>query len=310
MRSRVTLALVVALAVAATGCDYIVPPFDDSTPTPAVPSEGWGGVVTNVTDANGSLHVDLSIVNKTGDWSAMDVAASTAKVTDTSGKSTTCATVFVGTSKFSNGSGWFLAAGFVMKGYTTGTVTEPKTQLLYVECAGVTKAQAAKVAVSYSYVYGAFNYYVPSTVFKDTLNLDLSKVVSDTKYPIAQSLPSLKIAKVGDAITGINACTVTLKTVTRTDTGLELDWESANPSKYPAYVHIGIPPVIGVDGILYGPYQSPHLADAPITLAGQSATWSTTVAVPASATGLYVLTPVETQQQKYFVDHVVDITDK
>jgi hypothetical protein len=32
------------------------------------------------------------------------------------------------------------------------------------------------------------------------------------------------------------------------------------------------------------------------------------VAVPATVTGLYVLTPVETQQQKFFVDHVIDIT--
>jgi hypothetical protein len=50
--------------------------------------------------------------------------------------------------------------------------------------------------------------------------------------------------------------------------------------------------------------------NAPITLAGGTASWTTEVAVPASATGLYVLAPVETQQQKYFVDHVIDITDK
>ena len=310
MRSRWALAALVALAIVATGCDYIVPPFDDSTPTPAIPSQGWAGIVTNVTDANGSLHVDLSIVNKTGDWSAMNVATSKAKVTDSSGKSTDCGKVFVGTSTFTNGSGWFLPAGFVMKGYTTGDMSAPKTQLLYVECAGVTKAQASKVAISYSYIYGAFNYFVASQVFTDTLNLDLSKVVTDVKYPIADSLPSVKIAKVGDPIVGINQVTVTLKTVTRSDTGLQMDWQTDNPSKSFAYVHIGIPPVIGADGILYGPYQSPHLADVPITLAGQSATWSTTLAVPASATGLYVLTPVETKQAKFFVDHVVDITDK
>jgi hypothetical protein len=34
------------------------------------------------------------------------------------------------------------------------------------------------------------------------------------------------------------------------------------------------------------------------------------VAVPSGATGLYIVLPMETKQQKYFVDHVLDITDK
>jgi len=310
MRSGLSLVAVAALAVVATGCGYIVPPADFSTPTPALSSEGWGGVVTNVSDSSGALHVDFAIVNSTGDWSAMNVSTSTATVTTTAGQTSDCATVFAGTSVFVSGSGWFLPPGFLMKGYTSGTTTDPKTQLLYVECAGVTKADAAKVAISYSYVTGHFNYYVPSQVFNNTMKLDLSKAAADAKYPIATTVTSLKITKVGEAITGINDCTVTLTSATRTATGLEFAWASTNPSQYQAYVHIGIPPVIGSDGILYGPYQSPHLSDAPITLAGGSASWSTEVAVPASTTGLYVLAPVETQQQKYFVDHVIDITDK
>jgi len=68
--------------------------------------------------------------------------------------------------------------------------------------------------------------------------------------------------------------------------------------------------VIGSDGILYGFYRSPHLSDAPITPAGLTATWTTTVVAPKGAAGFYMLVPVETQQQKYFVDHVVDISDK
>ena len=47
--------------------------------------------------------------------------------------------------------------------------------------------------------------------------------------------------------------------------GLELTWHTENPTKYPVYVHIGIPPVVGSDGVIYGRYQSPHLADTPIT---------------------------------------------
>jgi hypothetical protein len=91
---------------------------------------------------------------------------------------------------------------------------------------------------------------------------------------------------------------------------LEFAWDSTNPTNYPAYVHIGQPPVIGSDGVLYGFYESPHLVDAPITPSKGDATWTTTVAVPKDLSGSYLLVPVETQQQKYFVDHVLDITDK
>ena len=102
--------------------------------------------MTGVSEANGALHVDLSIRNDTGDWSAMNVAASTAQVTDGSGKTSSCATAFVGTSVFVNDSGWFLPPGFVMKGYTAGSPASPVTQLNYVECAGVAKAAGEKLA--------------------------------------------------------------------------------------------------------------------------------------------------------------------
>jgi hypothetical protein len=68
--------------------------------------------------------------------------------------------------------------------------------------------------------------------------------------------------------------------------------------------------VIGADGIIYGTYRSPSLVDAPITLPGQKAEWTTEVAVPKDVTGLYILLSVESRQQKLFVSHVVDITDK
>jgi len=53
-----------------------------------------------------------------------------------------------------------------------------------------------------------------------------------------------------------------------TNSGSVFDWQSANPSKYPAYVHISTPPVVGTDVTLYGFYQGPHFADAPSTRAG------------------------------------------
>jgi hypothetical protein len=68
--------------------------------------------------------------------------------------------------------------------------------------------------------------------------------------------------------------------------------------------------VIGLDGILYGFYEDPTLAETPITLPDQKADWTTGVAVPQDATGFYILVSVETKQQKNFTSHVVDIIDK
>jgi hypothetical protein len=309
MSVRQRLAALVVLGLLVAGCDYIVPPISFDTPTP-VAGHGWTATVTGVSDAQGSLHVDLALRNDTNDWSAMDVAASRANVTDSSGKSSDCATAFVGTSVFVNSSGWFLPAGFVMKGYTGGTVDKPQTQLIYVECAGVTKAAGEKLSISYSYITGPFNYYRASRATRGTLTLDLGKVVTDTKYPIAEKVAGLALNKSDEAIKGINDCTVQLTDVKRTDTGFEFDWKSTNPSIAQAFVHIGIPPVIGADGVMYGFYQSPHLSDSPITPSGGTATWSTTISVPKDETGFYILLPLETQQQKYFVDHVIDITAK
>ncbi len=311
MRVPRTLAAVVVMGLAVTGCDYIVPPIDNSTPTPVLSGNGWGAIVTGVSEANGTLHVALSLRNDTGDWSAMNVAASSARVTDGSGKTSSCSTAFVGTSVFVNDGGWFLPPGFVMAGYTAGTMDKPVTQLTYVECAGVTKAAGQKLTIQYTYITGPFNYYIPSHKTSGTLNLDLDKVVTDTKYPVAQKVVGYEAVAPNAAIAAVNKCPVQLTDVKRTDTGFQFSWKTTNPSEYPAYVHIGNPPVIGADGILYGFYVSPHIADAPITPAsGGTATWTTTVAVPKDVTGFYIVLPVETQQQKYFVDHVVDITDK
>jgi hypothetical protein len=311
MRLPRTLAAVIVMGVAVTGCDYIVPPIDNSTPTPILSGQGWGAIVNGVSEVNGALHVDISLRNDTGDWSAMNVASSSASVTDAAGKSSSCATAFVGTSVFVNDSGWFLPPGFIMKGYTAGSLAAPVTQLTYVECAGVAKAAGEKLTINYTYITGPFNYYVPSHKTSGTLNLSLDKVVTDTKYPVAQKVAGYEPVKVGDEIGAINKTSVQLTDVKRTDTGFQFTWKSTNPSTDQAYIHIGIPPVIGVDGIMYGFYRSPHLTDDLITPAGGgTATWTTAVAVPKDGTGFYILVPVETRQQKYFVDHVVDITDK
>ena len=219
------------------------------------------------------------------------------------GKRTNCDTVFVGTG------GTSLAPGFQMRGYTAGTKKEPKTQLLYVECKGAAAASGSKLSIGYNYVTGAYDLHVPAVSANDTLELDLDQVVKDAKYPVAAPVAGL-IEKIGNKINAINSFTLTLTDAKRTDTGLEIHWQDYNPSDYANYVHIGTPPVIGADGILYGLYEDPSIADATIALSQQTAEWTTSVVVPNNVTGLYVLVSVETRQSKYFVSHVIDITTK
>jgi hypothetical protein len=284
-------------------CAYIVTPAVDVTPT-STTAKGWTAQVTKVgTSTAGDLHIDITIRNETGDWSKMQAVAGHPAVLSASGKTTNCDTVFVSTG------GNSLAPGFQMRGYTGGTKAEPQIQLLYVECKGNPAAPGSKLTIDYSYVTGPYNYYVAAQQVNAKFELNLDEVASDLKYPIGEPIQGL-IEKAGAKIVGINDCILTLTDAKRTDTGLELAWETNNPGAYPTYVHIGTPPVIGSDGILYGFYEDPTLSDAPITLPGDKADWTTVVAVPKDATGLYILVSVEAKQQKNFTSHVVDITDK
>jgi hypothetical protein len=286
-------------------CPYIVIPADLLVTPTSTGSKGWSAVATNLGKSDaGDLHIDLALRNDTQDWSAMQAdEGKPAVLTTGNGKKTNCDTVFVGTG------GTSLAPGFQMRGYTRGTKTKPTIQLLYVECKGAEASPGSKLSIGYSYVTGPYDLHVPSVPVNATIKLDLDQIVSDAKYPVATPVPGL-IEKVGDKINAINSFALTLTDVKRTDTGLELDWQDYNPSDYANYVHIGTPPVIGADGVIYGLYEDPSIADATIALSKSTAGWTTTVTVPNNVTGLYVLVSVETRQSKYFVSHVIDITDK
>jgi hypothetical protein len=296
---------IVLCALLSFACAYIVVPADLLVTPTSVASKGWDGVVTNVSETDaGDLHIDFAIVNNTQDWSAMQADEGKAAILTTSdGKKTDCDTVFVGTG------GTSLAPGFQMRGYTTGFKSTTKIQLLYVECKGIIAPSGSKLSIEYNYVTGPYDLHVPSVPVYATMVLDLDQVAGDVKYPVATPVEGL-IEKVGDKINAINSFTLTLTDAKRTDTGLELQWQDNNPTDYPNYVHIGIPPVIGADGIIYGLYEDPSIADATIALSHETAVWTTSVAVPSNVIGLYVLVSVETRQSKYFVSHVIDITDK
>jgi len=75
-------------------------------------------------------------------------------------------------------------------------------------------------------------------------------------------------------------------------------------------VHIGTPPVIGADGILYGFYETPDIVSVPITPAAGEAEWTTEVSVPKDVKDFYIMLSVETGKARLFENYAVDITDK
>ena len=305
MRVKKALVPVLICALLLCACDYIVLPEDlDSYDSQS--SEGWGAVVTNVGKSDsGDLHIDLTIQNKTGDWSAMQAAAAKPAVLNAGdGKTTSCDTVFVGTG------GHRLAPGFQMRGYVGGTKAEQKTQLIYVECKGAEAAAGSTLAIDYSYVTGEYNYYSPDESKVDaTLEVKLDEVATDLTYPVAEAIEGL-IQKPGTEITAINNVALVLTAVERTAASLRFTWQTSNPGEYPTYVHVGNPPVIGADGIIYGFYETPDIVSVPITPAGDKADWTTETAVPQEVKGLYILLSVESKKQRLFVNYAVDITDK
>jgi hypothetical protein len=286
-------------------CDYIVLP-EDIESSAAAASQGWSALATNVGQSEaGDLHIDLTLRNDTGDWSAMQaVANKPAVLAAGDGKTSNCETVWV------SSGGHRLAPGFQMRGFIAGTKAEPKTQLIYVECKDAEAAPGSKLAIDYSYVTGEYNYYYPETnKVEATLEVNLDEVATDLNYPIAAPVEGL-IQQPGGEIIAINKVILTLTDIMRTDKGLQFKWQTSNPGEYPAYVHIGNPPVIGADGILYGFYESPDLTSVPITPAGEKAEWTTEVAVPQDVKGLYIMLSVESKKQRLFVNYAVDVTAK
>ncbi len=303
------IAAVLVLILSAAG--YVVVPACDpgdhgwGCSSDATLAKGWIAQATSVrtTDA-GDLRVELTILNETGDWSAMQaVPATPAVLTAANSQTTDCDTVFVGTG------GHYLAPGFQMRGYTTGSDAEPKTQLLYVECKGASATPGSKLAIDVSYVTGPYNYYDKTANSADArLDVDLDRLAKDLEYPVVTPVEGL-IRKSSDAVVGLNEVSLTLRDARRTDKGLEFKWQASNPSEYPSALHVGPPPVLGADGILYGVYKDPGSVSAPLTSPGKTTDWTTTVSAPQDVKGFYILVSVETGT-RLFTNYVIDITDR
>jgi hypothetical protein len=296
---------IVAIALVLSGCDYVVLPPEESAPIGAT-SKGWTAVATAVGPAeSGDLRIDLAIRNETGDWSAMEaVAGRPAVLTSGDGSQTDCATVVVGSG------GHRLAPGFRMQGFMGGLKKDPTLERIRVECAGATASPGSKLAIDYAYVTGEYDYYdAKTTGTEGKLEVNLDELAPDLTFPIAEPIDGL--VKPADAeIPALNDVVVTMTDAARTDDGFEFSWQTANPGEYPTIVHVGNPPVIGADGILYGFYESPDLASAPVTPPGATADWTTEAVAPADVKGFYIMLSVESKKQRTFVNYAVDISDR
>ena len=299
--------LLLVYMLVSLACAYIVLPEGLEQSSSAYGSnKGWAGIVTNVgQSAAGDLHIDLAIRNDTGLWSTMRALdGKPAILTAADGKTTSCATVFVGTG------GHRLSPGFQTRGYVTDASGQPETQLLYVECAGAAAAAGAKLTIDYVRFDGDLDYYIEveeTNKVAGKLVLNLDDVVVDLTYPIGEPLEDL-IQDAGIEMIALSENVVTLADVQRTDAGLQFTWQNFNPSKFALKTHIGIPPVIGADGIIYGVYETLDMADVPLTPAQGAVTWATEVAVPADVKGCYILLSVESKKPRTYVNYVLDIT--
>ena len=295
------LVALVGLASLVAACGYIVVPPEEGGRAGG-PSAGWSGVATAVGPADdGGLRIDLAIRNDTADWSTM-AGDSSAVLRGGDGATVDCSNVDVGSG------GHRLAPGFQMRGYTGGTKFEPEVVTLGVECDVSEIAPGSMLSIDYTYAVGEFNYYDPDATKTDaTMSVPLDTLVPDLAYPVGTPVDGL-LQPAEFEVVAINDVTLALTGVGRTGDELNLDWETTNPDEYPSYVHIGNPPVIGSDGIIYGYYESPDIATVPLTPAGGTAEWTTTTAVPADVEGLVILLSVESKKQRLFVNYAVDIS--
>lgn len=285
-------------------CKYIVLPEGlELQGASAGESMGWNAVATDITTSDsGDLHIDLTIQNRTGDWSAMVAEEGKPAVLTSDSESISCETVFV------SSGGHRLAPGFQMRGYSAGTKSEPVIQPIYVECPGAEVSPGSKLSIPYSYVTGQYNYYEQDkNIVDDRLEIDLDTITPDLVYPLFEEVDGF-IQEPGIEIEALNKVILSLSGFQRVDGGMQFTWNTSNPGEYPTYVHIGMPPVIGDDGILYGFYETPDIVSVPITPAAGQTEWTTEVLVPEGVRGLYILLSVETGKARLFENYAVNIS--
>lgn len=305
IKTKLFTFLIVSSAVL-FACKYVVLATDYQVAAQEESEEdnvGWTAVATNIGNSDtGDVHIDITIRNETGEWSAMNAVAEKPAVLTSDGTTTNCDTVFV------SSGGHRLAPGFQMRGYIGGTKYEPVTQMLYVECPIPEISAGSTLSMDYVYFTGELDYYhQEDRMGSGVLELNLDEVAGDLEYPVYTAVDGL--VKAADAtIPAINDNKITLYDLQRTEDGFAFTWNNFNPSEFSLKAHIGNPPVIGEQGIIYGIFEIMDLVSVPVTPAGGETQWTTEVSVPADEHGFYILLSVETKQARWYVNHLIDIT--
>lgn len=87
----------------------------------------------------------------------------------------------------------------------------------------------------------------------------------------------------------------------------------SNPAqRSPFKVHIGNPPVICEDGIIYGYYEIMDLSSPPLTPAGGQVNWMTKATTPGGPGGLpdcYVLLSMESKNMRNYVQYAIALRE-
>lgn len=304
---KVLIPILLISALMVSACVYIVLPegLEELEDTQGN-GNGWAGIVTHIGESGaGGVHIDITIRNDTGNWSTLRaVDNQPAILTAGDGSTINCATVVVGTG------GHRFAPGFQMRGYTTAENGALDPQTLYVECDQSVDTAGAQLTIDYISFQGELDYYVEveeANKVEGTLELNLDEIVPDLEYPIATPIEGLVQASDVE-ILALSENVISLLEVQRHASGLQFTWKNQNPSKFPLKTHIGIPPVIGSDGILYGNYVTIDMPEIPLTPAQSSIEWTTEVPLPEDAGGLYILLSVESKKPRTYLNYVLDIT--
>ncbi len=297
--------LVLIVTVTAAGCRGFRRPLGAATPTPAAAEssavgKGWSLIPTKITKSTaGDLHVDVAARNDTGTWSSMEATGKGATLITKDGKSYPCDTIQVGTG------GHYLPPGFQIRGYT---LKRNKTQTLYIECKGVEPGTGARLNIPYGFVPGEYDYYAQDKSRVEAfLDVDLDLVTPSLTYPVASAVAP-KAQAISEPIAALNKTTLANTGAARAGDGVAFQWKVTNPGEYDTKVHIGEPPIVGSDGIIYGARVSPDIVDQPFAPPKADVEFKTQVAVPADVTGLYLLLSVEQSRERLFANYLIDLT--
>jgi hypothetical protein len=184
-----------------------------------------------------------------------------------------------------------------------------QVQQLFVECAGVESPKGETLTIQYKSYQGERNDYEPDkNEIIGKMVIDLNNVTSDLTYPIASPEEGLIFDK-NASFLALSNNEIKLIDIERSDDKVIFTWENFNPTSFALKTHIGIPPVIGSDGIIYGVYETLDLAPIPLTPPKEKITWNTEAAVPKNISGLYILLSVESRTPRTYLNYVIDISD-